>query len=418
MNYILGRHLGFCFAKKFQDFISVGLRGARRTLLLTILALFSYCTALGREEEKESATQTTFPVRVLLDQTEENSSFSWTLSSAKGFKIEDVNNATTVEDIKDCKIIITLKKGKIAINGRRLSVRQARIIAQEGYIKYNDLEYAGDMLITWHEKMIYLINSVDLEDYIFSVVRWEGWPGWPLEVNKVFAIMCRTYVVNKVLIERRKKKIFDIKNSNIHQTYKGIHAADHLRQALAETRGVVMTYKGVPIEAMYDASCGGVVPALLDGVNFNGAPYLKRTYACPYCKKTKVYSWQVEYTRSSLEEILKNYLELPISIIDISVSKRDKAGVVQELLMRAKSGTYVLPAKKVYALFKYVKSLCFDVVKKGKRFIFKGRGYGHHLGICQWGVRQMVKEGWTYLEILNFYYLGISFMNIQVVEGA
>ena len=56
--------------------------------------------------------------------------------------------------------------------------------------------------------------------------------------------------------------------------------------------------------------------------------------------------------------------------------------------------------------------------KKAKKIIFKnGRGYGHHMGVCQWGVRSMVEQGKLHLEILKYYYVDIKFMNIEVVAG-
>ena len=386
-------------------------REARRSCIC--IFLFFIATMHAHTESADY----TFPVRVLLTKTDENSPLNWSLYSPQGFVVEDLHDRSMREEILNETIVISLKNGKLALNGRRCASSKIRLISRDGYIKYEGCEYQGDMLVVMHDKAIHLINSVDLEDYIFSVVRWEGWPGWPLEVNRVFAIMCRTYVVNKVLIERKKKRIFDIKNTNIHQTYKGVHSADHLRQALEDTRGVVMTHKGAPIEAMYDACCGGVIPALMQGVDFEKAPYLKRAYGCPYCKKTKIYAWQTEYSVTALSELLAQELG-NAKITQIYVSKKDKAGVVQELVVKTKLGMHTFPIKKIYALIKNIRSLCFDVIKKGKKIIFKGRGYGHHLGICQWGVRQMVREGWHYLEILKFYYIGVSFMNIQVVEGA
>ena len=358
-----------------------------------------------------------FPVRVLLDKCEESNPVVWKISSAKGFRVEDIKDPAAYEEFSKDHLDISFIKGRLAVNGRRLGSNQVKIIAQDGNIMYDGREYAGDMLVMCHEKAIHLINSVDLEDYLFSVLRWEGWPGWPLEVNRVFAIMCRTYVVNKVLRERRKKSIFDIKNDNRHQTYKGVHGADHLKESLKDTQGVVMTHEGQPIEAMYDACCGGVVPGLMSGVNFKGAPYLKREYGCPHCKKTKLYSWQKEYSLADFHKLLAPEIGAKATVLDVAVSKKDKAGVVQEVMLKTKTKTYTFTGKKMYNLLRDLRSFCFDVVKKGKKIIFKGRGYGHHLGVCQWGVRQMVKENWHYLDILEFYYPGVSFMNIQIISA-
>lgn len=387
--------------------------GVRRSLRSFFIGCIVFqCVLLAQAE-----TETEFPVRVLLDKYEEKSPLVWKLSSAKGFILEDVKDPSAYEELPQETIEVAFIKGRLAVNGKRLLSNHIKITAQDGNIIYDGCEYAGDMLVMCHEKAVHLINSVDLEDYLFSVLRWEGWPGWPLEVNRVFAIMCRTYVVNKVLRERKKKSIFDIKNDNRHQTYKGVHGADHLKESLKDTQGVVMTHEGQPIEAMYDACCGGVVPGLMSGVNFKGAPYLKREYGCPHCKKTKLYTWQKEYSLADFHALLAPEIGSKATIVDVAISKKDKAGVVQEVTLKTKAKTYTFTGKKMYNLLRDLRSFCFDVVKKGKKIIFKGRGYGHHLGVCQWGVRQMVKENWHYLDILEFYYPGVSFMNIQIISA-
>jgi len=57
-----------------------------------------------------------------------------------------------------------------------------------------------------------------------------------------------------------------------------------------------------------------------------------------------------------------------------------------------------------------MKSRCFTLQKNGTEFIATGRGYGHHMGLCQWGAREMVRGGWQHKEILEFYYPGTTFM--------
>lgn len=395
------------------------LKRSLRSLVITFCLFFLMAVSAQAEKPVE------FPIRVLLDKCDEAQPVVWKFTctslaasdACKGFKVADIQDPAAYEDFAQEHIDISFSKGRLTVNGKRLVSNRIKIQAPDGHIIFNGQTYDGDMLVICHEKALYLINSVDLEEYLFSVLRWEGWPGWPLEVNRVFAIMCRTYVVNKVLRERKKNSVFDIKNDNSHQTYKGVHGEDHLREALKDTQGVVMTHEGQPIEAMYDACCGGVVPGLMTGVNFKGAPYLKREYGCPYCKKTKLYNWTKEYNVTDFQKLLASEIGAKATVLDITVSKKDKAGVVQEVRVKTKARNYTFSGKKMYNLLRDLRSFCFDVTKKDKKIIFKGRGYGHHLGVCQWGVRQMVKENWHYLDILEFYYPGVAFMNIQIIAA-
>jgi len=68
--------------------------------------------------------------------------------------------------------------------------------------------------------------------------------------------------------------------------------------------------------------------------------------------------------------------------------------------------------KKLYSMLKDIKSFCFNIQKKADKIVFNGRGYGHHIGLCQWGAREMVRDGWDYKKILRFYYPSTNFMRL------
>jgi stage II sporulation protein D len=259
-----------------------------------------------------------------------------------------------------------------------------------------------------------IINRVELEDYIYSVLFTESWPGWPLEVNKAFAIASRSYVIAKFLENKEKtKKHYHVKNTNKHQTYQGTHKSTNLRNAVDETIGIVLGYNKKPILAMFDACCGGIVPANIKGVNFKHAPYLERKEKCIFCEPCKLYSWQVEYSVEEFEQLLKKHLPNLKNIQTINLIK-DKAGTVQRINIKDKKGKlHNLTGKKFYSLFDKVKSFSFSIIKNAKKVLIKGSGYGHHLGICQWGAKEMVNRGWDFKNILNFYYPGTSFMKLK-----
>ena len=72
----------------------------------------------------------------------------------------------------------------------------------------------------------------------------------------------------------------------------------------------------------------------------------------------------------------------------------------------------MITGKKLYSLVPAVKSFCFFSKKNQKQIMFKGRGYGHHVGLCQWGAREMVRDGWDYRRILQFYYPNTEFKQL------
>ncbi len=396
-----------------------------RVLLLFLLFLCSQIIAQEESTTEVSRELKNFEVRVLLDEqlyTDDTQEKKWILHSPTGFILTDIYNPELTEELSTPELSIIVKKNGIFINNKRLKRDAIKIASKSPETKFGSNNYNGTFIIIKTLDKAFLINSVALEDYVFSVLRWESWPGWPHEVNKAFAITYRTYVIAKVLEARHNKKLahkrllFDIRCTNAHQTYKGTHNFHHVRQAVDETAGIIMTYNQQPILAMYDSCCGGIIPAKTKAANFIKAPYLARDYACNYCKKCKLYSWRATYDLSLFKEILTHEIGAFGKIHDITVKKYAKNGSVEKVIIHADGETYTLTAKKIYSLFKDVKSYSFAItlVPNKKKVRFEGLGFGHHCGLCQWGARQMIEEGADFKKVLNFYYPKVKLTRIEV----
>jgi len=367
----------------------------------------------SNEGKKESS----FFVKVLLNESKGSNGYSWQLGSTDGFFLSDTNKDSPIFYLSSKKLVVTFKNNFLYINGKKYLKKQIKIVPKRGDISYNGNFYQGSFIVVLRKKNSYLVNRVSLEDYIFAVLRSESWPGWPLEVNKVFAVAIRSYVISKVLEAKKCNRLFHIKNNNSHQTYHGCKFMDRngklLRTAVAQTEGIFLTYAGVPIDAMYDSCCGEVVPAAIEGgVDFKKAPYLARDYSCDFCKKCCLYNWQAEYNLSDLEKLLSKEYPGLRKIKSLRVSKKDGAGLVKEVTVRCSGRSYKIPGEKFYSLLKEVKSFCFSLKKRGNILILKGKGFGHHIGLCQWGARQMVRELYDYKQILKFYYPGTEFVRL------
>lgn len=296
-----------------------------------------------------------------------------------------------------------------------------KIIAQAmkeetGCLLFDKHKYLGSLHLLRQDHAILVINSLDIDDYLLSVVHSEGWPGWPMEVNKALVIANRTYLVDKILQANKSKRSYHIVNSIKHQTYKGHHKFLQLKQAVDETRNVFLAYNGDPVVAMFDACCGGVIPAKIDGYDFKKCPYLARTKACNFCKKHWIYDWKKELSKLEIAEILrKDHPDLS-DIVDIKITQKDNAGLVKQVLVTTKHKKIYVSGKKMYSLFPAIKSFCYTIKQKGKAYIFQGRGFGHHMGLCQWGSLGMVQDGWNYKSILQFYYPGTEFMKLSLLR--
>lgn len=359
--------------------------------------------------EQKIAAKPHYSVRVLLDARACAQKPRWSFKADAGCTYINPADRTHTWISQEPSIEIKFHGTTLYVNGTRYRGSQLVIVPHDGHINFNDNRYQGSFLITCHQGTAYVINALDLEDYVFSVLRTESWPGWPLEVNKVFAIACRSYAIAMIVRSKANKLPYHIKNTNVHQTYTGIHESPLLKAAVEETKGVFLAYKGKPIIAMFDGCCGGVTPSLIKDFNFSQAPYLARSYPCTYCKTCKIYNWQAVYPAHALADIVHKGSSNIKKVKDVNVRK-DRAGLVQDVTLRGAKGNLRVPGKKLYSKLKEVKSFCFSVDKQGDDIVFTGRGYGHHLGLCQWGAREMVRQGNDHRQVLQFYYPGTNFV--------
>lgn len=365
------------------------------------------------QQELEDAVESfAYQVRVLLHEAKQHDVAIWKISSESGIVVKNLKNARQKSTFYGQSVVVEYRNGSLYINKHKVLLDQLAIEPVEGHLALNGIVYEGSLLVMKDKTKAYCVSQLDIESYICSVLRSESWAGWPVEVNKAFAIACRSYLVAKILLATRRGRSYHIKNSNIHQTYNGAHTKKTLQQAVDETRGVILTYNKKPVEAMFDSCCGGVIPAHVDGVDFKKAPYLARPYPCNYCKPCKIYSWQAEYPLHDVIHLMRK-AGIHVNNIDaIAITQSDNAGLVTELSVTDGSKTYKLNGKQCYALFGKMKSFCFTLDQRKHSIVLAGRGYGHHLGLCQWGARRMLDHGASYKHILDFYYPDTEFMRL------
>ena len=281
-------------------------------------------------------------------------------------------------------------------------------------IEFQGNQYLGSFVFFHEKNQLYVINSLDIDDYLLSVIKHEGWPGWPLEMNKVLAIACRTYLIWQVLQAQKMNRPYHIENGIKHQTYKGHHnQSAKFKQAVQETKDMFVSYDEKPALTMYDACCGGIVPANIDDPDHKRVPYLARGYPCTFCKNYKVFNWHVDVSSETIIQRLQKDFPKVTKLIDMVILKKDKAGLVKKIQFNVGTRKIVITDKKMKSLFPELKSYCFTVTRAHRRYLIEGKGFGHHRGLCQWGAYKLVKDDhWNFSQVLQFYYPGTKLMKL------
>jgi len=269
-----------------------------------------------------------------------------------------------------------------------------------GKIFINGKTYNGNFEIKKDENGLHVINSIPFEEYVEGVVFSETGKDWELEALKAQAVISRTYAVFHKLVNGEKE--FHLTSSVLHQLYKEENRNPLITLAVNKTGGEILTYKGSPIESLYHSICYGKteLPEEIWGESY---PYLS-SVECN-SKETPYENWQRRFTLKEIED------EIDVKEIkDITISAYTATGRVKALSITAGDDETVTVFKATEFRkrmgYKTFPSTDFKIIKNSKGLVFQGRGWGHGVGLSQWGALEMAREGKDYREILAHYYPG------------
>ncbi|MGP4072304.1 stage II sporulation protein D [Piscibacillus sp. B03] len=261
------------------------------------------------------------------------------------------------------------------------------------------------------------IEEVPLEEYVVSVVASEVPASFEMEAIKAQALAARTYIA-QILNQGGAGENYHVTDTVQHQVYKNM---DELRnawgvdyswkinkiiQAVDETKGQIITYGGNPIAAQFFSTSNGYTENAEDYWQ-NEVPYLKMVDS-PWDKKSPEYLEQQVLPRN---EVVQK-LELDSDVINVSNTVRTDSERIKEITINGKtfSGRDV---RETLGL----RSNDFTIEAKGDHIIFTTKGYGHGVGMSQYGANGMAEEGKTYQEIVKHYYQGVEISPIQEIVG-
>jgi len=270
----------------------------------------------------------------------------------------------------------------------------------KGDIFINGYRYNGSIDIRKDKNGLHFINELPFEKYIEGVVAAEIGKNWPIEALKAQAVISRTYALYQKILNAGRD--YQITSSVLHQAYKGDSTNGAISRAVRETSGEILTYEGNPIEAFYHSTCEGKteLPEEVWGKNY---PYLKPV---PCMDKNSPYKhWVKKFTLEEIEKILGVR-----KIRDIRILSFTSTGRVKMLKVITEDSEMEIKTTDLRRLLGYgeLPSTQFSVTIEGREVIFEGSGYGHGVGLSQWGALELANRGKNYKEILEYYYPGTA----------
>jgi len=336
-------------------------------------------------------------------------------------------------------IAVTVNKNQLVLNGK--TVKGDRLLLepiqdkQEMIVEINNKMYRGKVEVQLRNAGLTVVNKVYLEEYLDSVVAGEMPDSWPIEALKAQAVAARTFA----LYTRRKHENegFDLCNDSHCQIYGGIsEEAPNARLAVCATTGMVLYYNGKLIYAPFHASAGGMTENSED-VWGNNLPYLRAVI--DFDKGTPYYHWQLRVSAADVQAKLHNAGYTIGNLQSIELSKlthnaketadRTVSGRVKHISFVGDRAHAVLSGNKVRSILG-LKSTLFDmtVMDINKNSILKnngessystirevlvdGYGWGHGLGLSQWGAKIMAEKKYDYKKILHYYYTNVDITKV------
>ena len=257
------------------------------------------------------------------------------------------------------------------------------------------------------------VLKLPLEFYLKGVLPSEVYPSWDIEALKAQAVASRTYALFNIYRAREAGKPFDVDSTTNYQAFKlPQRILPQIAKAVDETRGEVITYKGSLIYAMFHSNSGGCTHSFKEITGLN-LPYLSRVREKCNLKDLKWTTWNKNLSKRRVGRILAYLTGRYLPITDM-VIKRNSCGRGLLITLLSRDGEKItLPLSIFFRLEARIPSDWFYVIgKSGRFFLLSGRGFGHGLGMSQWGAYCLSQKGWDYKRILKFYYKGTEIEKI------
>ncbi|MCX7943971.1 MAG: SpoIID/LytB domain-containing protein [Deltaproteobacteria bacterium] len=299
--------------------------------------------------------------------------------------------------LKDGIVLSGYKEKVTDLSSRRFNSLLFRNEAST--IEINGRFLRGDLELVRGAGGVKIINDLNVEDYLRYTISKEMNPNWPIEALKAQAVLARTFVLKKKYSS--KNCLYDISNTTLDQVYNSF-SEDSLEviQAVSSTKGEVLKYNGEIIDALYHSCCGGMTTSSWEVFGFD-KPYLVAVNCrcggeCPFGK-----GWRLIISVERLKKLFG------LKKIEKISEERGKIRIIGDRNISLSKNSF-----RERIGFTELKSSDFVIKFSNSKVEVIGKGFGHGVGLCQFGAKKMAEEGKNYKEILLHYFKGVTLEKI------
>jgi stage II sporulation protein D len=334
-------------------------------------------------------------------------------------------DSATLASVQPMTLMLADGNNKTVGTSARLTAEQigneTAKVTSNSPIRVDGRTYRGVMLLIPDAGGLRIVNEVPIEEYLYSVVASEVSPSWPIEALKAQAVAARTYAYYHVVHPRSPGKfdLFDDIRSQVYGGYAKEHA--RVREAVDGTKGQILTSGGHVVLAYFTSNNGGTSadPEFVFGT---ALPYLKAN-ADEYSPAQPLGKWTRKFSIAAIEEALRRAGYDVSTIRGITPLKTCPSGRLVELMIEHTKGRLKLNTRAQFrrAINQYVQpmqqpenlpEILMNININGDSIEMSGGGWGHGVGLSQYGAKGMAEKGIAYSRILTTYYVNTQLTTI------
>nr|WP_282580157.1 SpoIID/LytB domain-containing protein [Natroniella sulfidigena] len=254
-------------------------------------------------------------------------------------------------------------------------------------------------------------EQLGIEEYVAGVVGAEMKPDWPVNAYAAQAIKARTFTLRFMEEEGGENRI-----SAEHekaQAYDPDQITPEISEAVEQTRGLVATHNGEYIKAWFHSSAAGQTTSAQVGLAYDDPepPYVVSVESPDHQAPEDIQNWQVMISQEEVLEALEETGEEASQVSEINILEKDDTGRIVKLDIVHDQGTKQLRGAEFRTLVgpdNLKSTVVEEITEQDDGFLFVGSGWGHGVGMSQWGAYQMAQEGSSAEEIIKHYFQDIE----------
>lgn len=267
----------------------------------------------------------------------------------------------------------------------------------------NGAPYPGVLRVLSGGDGLAAVNVVGLERYLEGVVGHEMYPSWHPEALKSQAVAARSFALARMA--GRSRHEYDLLSTVVSQRYEGGPPPPSVADAVASTRGVVLVHRDRVAPAYYHSTCGGHTAGASDAFGGAGEEFI-RGVRCPHCHDARPFAWALEATAEEVARAVFGDSSPRRRATALQAVGRRADGRPESIRVFFGDSYEDVPVGRFRERMGRMKlrSERFWIETAPGGFRFEGRGFGHGVGLCQYGAQNMALGGATYPQVLAFYY--------------